>query len=70
MAGSTRLTATLAFKAAGSIPKVLYIGYDTDEAKKALEAAKDKGYFVLKVLKSFDQFPIDIWRADPVESLK
>jgi len=67
MALSTRLSATLAFKAAGAVPEVLYIGYDMEKAKAKFEAARDKGYFRLKVITSFDLSPIHRWQAEPVK---
>ena len=67
MAISTRLTAALAFKAAHAVPKVLYLGYDAEEATAAFEAAKDKGYFELKVLRSFDLAPIHRFRSEPAK---
>lgn len=70
MAASTRLSVVLGFKAPGAIPKVLYLGYDADEAKAALETAKDKGYYELKVCKGFDAFFIARWRAELVPALK
>jgi hypothetical protein len=66
MALNRRLTATFAFKAAGAVPKILYLGYDADEAKAALEAAKDKGYFEIKVCRNIDSFFIARWRTEPV----
>jgi hypothetical protein len=67
MAISTRLTATFAFKAAGAVPKILYLGYDAEEAKAAFEAAKDKGYAELKVCRNLDVFFISRWKAEPVK---
>lgn len=67
MAVSTRLSATLAFKAPGAVPNVLYIGYDMEKAKAAFHAAKDKGYFLLKVINSFDLSPIHRAQAEPVK---
>lgn len=66
-----RLTAAFAFKAAGSIPKVLYLGYDVEEAKAAFENAKDKGYFELKVCRNLDLLTcVHRWRSDPILSIK
>ena len=62
-----RLTATLGFKVAGAIPKILYLGYDVEEAKTAFETAKDKGYFELKVCRNLDLLTcVHRWRSDPV----
>jgi len=48
-------------------PKVLYLGYDADEAKSTLKKAAEKGgYSLLKVCRGFDAYFIDIWRAEPV----
>ena len=63
---SKRLTATFAFKAAGAVPKILYLGHDADEAKAALEAAKDKGYWELRVCRNIDLFFLTRWRAEPL----
>ena len=61
-----RLTATFAFKATGAVPKILYLGYNTDEAKAALEAAKDKGYFEIRVCRNIDLTWLTRWRTEPV----
>lgn len=62
-----RLTATLAFKAAGAIPKILYLGFDAEEARAAFETAKDKGYFELKVCRNLDLLTcVHRWRSEPV----
>jgi hypothetical protein len=66
MAINRRLTATFAFKAAGSVPKILYLGYDADEAKAALEAAKDKGYFEIRVCRNIDAVWMSRFRAEPM----
>lgn len=66
-----RLTAVLAFKAAGAVPKVLYLGYDADEAQPIFDTAKDKGYFELKVCRNLDLLTcVHRWRCDPVPALK
>ena len=67
MAESRRLSATLAYKARFSVPKLLYMGHDMVEAKKTLEAAIDKGYFKVIVISSFDLSPIHRWQAEPVK---
>jgi hypothetical protein len=64
---SRRLTATLAYKAADAVPKVLYLGYDMEEARAAFELGKDKGYFRIKVINSFDLSPLHRWQAEPVK---
>ena len=70
MAISKRLTVTLAYKAAGAIPKVLYLGHDADEAKAALEAARDKGFFEVRVCRNIDALWISRFKADPVPALR
>jgi hypothetical protein len=67
---SGRLIVTLAYKASGAIPKVLYIGYDADEAKAALEAARDKGFFEIRVCRNIDALWISRFKADPVPALR
>lgn len=57
------LVMTLGFKAAHAVPKVLYIGYDTDEARAALENAQDKGYYEIKVCRDPDRFFVKRWKA-------
>ena len=66
MAINKRLTATFAFKAAGAVPKLLYLGYDTDEAKAALESARDKGFWEIRVCRNIDMFWLTRWKASPV----
>jgi len=66
MAVTRRLTVTLAYKAAGAVPKVLYLGYDADEAKAALVAAKDKGYAEIRVCRDIDVFWLSRVKAEPV----
>jgi len=66
MAISGRLIVTLAYKAKGAVPKVLYIGYDADEAKAALDAARDKGYFEIRLCRNIDMLWISRFRAEPV----
>ena len=63
---SGRLIVTLAYKAAGAVPKVLYLGYDADEAKAALEAGRDKGFFEIRLCRNIDQLWITRFKADPV----
>lgn len=63
---SKRLTATFAYKAAGAVPKVLYLGFDADEAKAALETAKDKGYFEIRVCRNIDAAWMSRYRAEPI----
>jgi hypothetical protein len=67
MNASTKLSIVLAFPMAKGAPKVLYLGYDADEAKSTLKKAAEKGgYSLLKVCRGFDAYFIDIWRAEPV----
>lgn len=64
-----RLIATFAYKAAGAVPKVLYLGHDADEARTVFEAAKGKGYFEIRVCRDIDLLTcvhIDRYRPDPV----
>ena len=56
MAIRKRLVVTWGFKAAHAVPKVLYLGHDGDEARAAMEAAKDKGYYEIKVCRDPDVF--------------
>lgn len=63
---SKRLTATFAYKAAGAIPKILYLGHDADEAKKALENNRDKGYFEIRVCRDIDLNWMSRYRAEPI----
>jgi len=65
---SRRLVATFGYKAAGSIPKALYLGHDVDEAKAAMAAAMDKGYFEIRVCRDIDFRFLHRWRA-PVPNL-
>jgi hypothetical protein len=65
MAISRRLTATFAFKAAGAVPKILYLGYDADEAKAALESTKDKGFYEIRVCRNIDMTWLTRWKASP-----
>jgi len=58
-----RLVATFGYKAAGSIPKVLYLGHDTDEAKAAMAVAVDKGYFEIRVCRDIDNVWLHRHRA-------
>jgi hypothetical protein len=67
---SGRLIVTLAYKASGVIPKVLYIGYDADEAKAALEAARDKGFFEIRLCRNIDAVWISRFKADPVPAFR
>jgi hypothetical protein len=67
MAISRRLTATFAFKAAGAVPKLLYLGYDADEAKAALESAKDKDFWEIRVCRNIDAFWLTRWKASSAE---
>lgn len=62
------LTATLAYKTAGAVPKVLYLGHDADDARAVLETAKDKGFYEIKVCRGFDAFFIARFRGEPVRS--
>ena len=64
MPASRRLTVTLAYKAMYAVPKVLYLGYDADEAKAALEAAKDKSYFEIRVCRNIDMLWIARFKAE------
>lgn len=61
-----RLTATFAYKAANAIPKILYLGHDADEAISALESAKDKGYFEIRVCRNIDATWMTRFKAEPV----
>jgi hypothetical protein len=63
-----RLIVTWGFKAAGSIPKQLYCGHDADEARAAMEAAKDKGYYEIKVCRDPDAFYLARWKA-PIQAI-
>ena len=63
MAIRKRLVVTWGFKAAGSIPKQLYCGHDADEARAAMEAAKDKGYYEIKVCQDPDVFCMHRYRS-------
>lgn len=58
-----RLVATFAYKARGSIPKILYLGMDTDEAKAAMAAAIEKGYYQIKVCRDIDVMFLHRWTA-------
>ena len=60
---SRRLVATFAYKVQWDKPKVLYLGYDADEAKKALEEATDKGYFEIKVCRDIDWYFLARWHT-------
>jgi hypothetical protein len=61
-----RLVITFGFKAAGAIPKILYLGHDVDEAKSALEAAKEKGYYEIRVCRDCDRTWLHRFKAVPV----
>lgn len=63
MATGRRLIATFGYKASGSIPKVLYLGHDMDEAKAAMVAASDKGFFEIKICRDIDFYFIHRHRA-------
>jgi hypothetical protein len=62
-----RLIATFGYKAAGSIPKVLYLGHDADEAKAAMTAATDKGFFEIRVCRDIDLTWMFRHRAEPIK---
>ena len=62
-----RLVGTFGYKAMGSIPKVLYLGHDTDEAKAAMAAATDKGYFEIRVCRDIDFRFLHRYRAEPAQ---
>jgi hypothetical protein len=62
-----RLIATFGYKAAGSIPKILYLGQDADEAKAAMTAATDKGYFEIRVCRDIDLSWMFRHRAEPIK---
>lgn len=71
MAIGRRLVATFAYKARGAIPKILYLGMDTDEAKAAMAAAIDKGYYQIRVCRDIDAFFLHRWNASlPVAAAK
>ena len=63
---SGRLIVTLAYKAAGAVPKVLYLGYDANEAKAALESARDKGFWEIRVCRNIDMTWLTRWKASPL----
>ena len=67
---SGRLIVTMAYKALGSVPRVLYIGYDADEARKALEAVRDKGYFEVRICRDIDTLWTFRIKADPVLAIE
>ena len=69
MAVNGRLIVTLAYKASGAIPKVLYVGYDADEARAALEVVQDKGYFEVRICRNIDALWTFRIKADPVPGL-
>ena len=64
---NTRLVATFGYKAAGSIPKVLYLGHDVDEAKAIMTMATDKGYFEIRVCRDLDLNWMFRHRAEPIK---
>jgi hypothetical protein len=59
-----RLTATFAYKAKGAIPKILYLGMDVDEAKTAMAAGVDKGYYQIKVCRDIDIAFLHRWNSN------
>lgn len=65
-----RLTAVFAYKAAGDIPKVLYLGFDMNEAEAIFAKAKGKGYFELRVCRDIDLSWRHRDRSEPVPALK
>ena len=69
MAISRRLTVPLAYKAAGAVPKVLYLGHDADEARKALEAVRDKGFSEVRICRDIDALWTFRIKADLVPAL-
>lgn len=64
---SRRLTVTFAYTDEGEIPKILYLGHDADKAKAALEAARNKGYFEIRVCRDIDKIALHRYRAEPVQ---
>jgi hypothetical protein len=62
-----RLIATFGYKAVGSIPKILYLGHDADEAKAAMIAATDKGFFEIRVCRDIDLSWMFRHRAEPIK---
>jgi hypothetical protein len=70
MATGRRLVATFAYKAKGAIPKILYLGMDVDEAKEAMAAAIDKGYYQIKVCRDIDIFFLHRWNASAPTAAK
>jgi hypothetical protein len=70
MAAGRRLVATFAYKARFAIPKILYFGNDVDEAKAAMNAAIDKGYWQIKVCRDFDVAFLHRWNSTPPVTVK
>jgi len=66
---NTRLVMTLGFKPLGTVPlppKILYLGYDADEAKMAMENARDKGYAEIRVCRDPERVWLHRFKAEPV----
>jgi len=65
-----RLTAVFAYKAAGVVPIVLYLGHDADEAMAKFVKAQDKSYFEVRFCSNVDSFltclHVHRWRPDSV----
>jgi hypothetical protein len=66
MAITGRLAAVLAYKAQGAVPKIIYLGYDNDEALRTFEREKEKGYFEIRVCRNIDMNWTSRFKADPV----
>lgn len=63
---SGRLIAVFAYEAAGAVPKVLYLDYDADKALKVLGAAKNKGYFEIRMCRNIDAGWVSRFRGEPI----